>query len=68
MVKLRGAAAISLYKDDASRLDEALAILVEVYQTARRVFGDAHPITRAVQEKLSEARESQADDAANAAR
>ena len=64
---LRVSYAISLYKDDASRLNEALAILVEVYQTARRVFGDAHPITRAVQEKLSEARESQAVDAADAA-
>ena len=64
---LRVSYAISLYQDDVSRLNEALAILVEVYQTARRVFGDAHPITRAVQEKLSEARESQAVDAADAA-
>ena len=63
----RLAYAVSLYKDDASRLDEALAIFVDIYQTARRVFGDAHPVTRGVQEKLSEARESQADDAADAA-
>ena len=63
----RLAYAVSLYKDDASRLDEALAIFVDIYQTARRVFGDAHPVTEGVQEKLSEARESQAVDAADAA-
>ena len=67
-IELRVSYAISLYKDDVSRLNEALAILVEVYQTARRVFSDAHPITRAVQRVLSEARESQADDADDAAR
>ena len=63
----RAAYAVSLYKDDASRLDEALAIFVDIYQTARRVFGPAHPVTTRIQDKLSEARESQADDAADAA-
>ena len=64
-----GCYAISLYKDDVSRLNEALAILEEVYQTARRVFGHAHPVTMRIQHKLSQARECQAtDDAADAAR
>ena len=67
-IDLRVSYAISLYKDDVSRLNEALAILEEVYQTARRVFGDAHPVTTRIQDKLSEARECQPDDAADAAR
>ena len=61
--------AISLYNDGGSRLDEALAILEDVHQTTRRLFGDAHPRTRGVQQAISEAREWQAaDDAADAAR
>jgi hypothetical protein len=67
-IELRVSYAISLYKDDVSRLNEALAILEEVYQTARRVFGHAHPVTMRIQDELSEAREIQADDAADAAR
>ena len=55
--------AISLYNDGSSRLDEALAILEDVHQTTRRVFGDAHPRTRGVQQAISEARECQADAA-----
>ena len=65
---LRVSYAISLYKDDVSRLDAALAILVDTHQTARRVFSDAHPITRAVQQGISEARACQPDGAADAAR
>ena len=59
--------AISLYNDGGSRLDEALAILEDVHQTTRRLFGDAHPRTRGVQQAISEAREWQADDADGAA-
>ena len=58
---LRLTYAISLYVDDSSRVDEALAILEDVHQTTRRVFGDAHPRTRGVQQAISEARECQAD-------
>jgi len=60
---LRVSYAISLYHDDVSRLNEALAILEDVHQTTRRVFGDAHPRTRGVQQAISEARECQADAA-----
>ena len=68
-LSLRYSYAVSLYADDGSRLAEALAILEEVYQTARRVFSSNHPLTRRVQRKLSQARECQAvDDAADAAR
>ena len=66
---LRRHYAVSLYNDDVSRLNEALAILEDSHQTARRVFGDDHPFTRSIQHKLSEARECRAaDDAADAAR
>ena len=49
-------------------MDEALAILEDVHQTARRVFGHAHPVTMRIQNALSEARESQPDGTADAAR
>ena len=62
-IELRVSYAISLYKDDGSRLAEALAILKDVHQTARRVFGHAHPVTTRIQEELSEARKHGADDA-----
>ena len=66
---LRRHYAVSLYNDDVSRLNEALAILEDSHQTARRVFGDDHPFTRSIQHKLSEARECRAaDDAADAPR
>ena len=57
-----------LINDDNSRAADALAIVEDVHQTARRVFGHDYPRTRGVQQAISEAREWQADDAADTAR
>ena len=37
-------------------LREAVTILLEIYRTARRVFGDAHPLTKVIEGDLRSAR------------
>ena len=37
-------------------LREAVTILLEIYRTARRVFGDAHPLTKGIEGDLRFAR------------
>ena len=54
-----------MYRDDISCLADAIAILDDVYQKARRMLGPDHPLTGKIQHHLSEARESQAADAAD---
>ena len=49
----------ALYKDDDATLDdlrEAVTMLEETAQTARRVFGGAHPLTEALEGDLEESR------------
>ena len=36
-------------------LREAVTILLEIYRTARRVFGDAHPLTKGIEGDLRSA-------------
>ena len=49
----------TLYKDDAATLDdlrEAVTTLEDAGRIARRVLGSAHPVTKAVEFRLGEAR------------
>ena len=51
--------AISLYLDAKATLEdlrEAVSTLEEAEQTARRVLGGAHPLTRAIEKSLQETR------------
>ena len=50
----------TLYREDGATLDglrEAMTTLEETSRTARRVFGGAHPLTRAIEVALHNARE-----------
>ena len=50
---------MALYKDPAATLDdlhEAVTTLEDMTQTARRVLGGAHPLTKGVVRSLQEAR------------
>ena len=50
---------MALYKDDGATLDdlrEAVTTFEETEQTARRVFGSAHPLTAKTEFRLQEAR------------
>ena len=54
-----GSYATTLYEDPAATLDdlrEAVATLLEIEQTARRVFGGAHPDTAKVERHVQNAR------------
>ena len=42
-------------------LREAVTILLEIYWTARRVFGEAHPLTKGIEGDLRSARRFLAD-------
>ena len=49
----------TLYKDDAATLDDlrkAVTTLKDAGRIARRVLGSAHPVTKAVDFRLREAR------------
>ena len=49
----------ALYEDTGATLDdlrEAVATLVEIEQTARRVLGGSHPLTTAIEGALRAAR------------
>ena len=49
----------ALYHDDSATLDdlrEAVTTLEEIIQTARRVLGAAHPLTRGTESNLRDAR------------
>ena len=49
----------SLYKDDRASLDdlrEAVTTLEETERTARRVLGSVHPLTKAIEDGLRDAR------------
>ena len=57
--RMRKVYAKALYKADGSTLDdlrEAVSTLEETEQTARRVFGGAHPLTKSIDYDLREAR------------
>ena len=48
-----------LYNDTGATLDdlrEAVTTLEDTERTARRVFGDAHPITEGTEDELQDAR------------
>jgi tetratricopeptide (TPR) repeat protein len=58
-LKMRLVYADALYKDDGATLDdlrEAVTTLKETVQTARRVFGGAHPTTTGIEGELRHAR------------
>ena len=58
-LKTRWNYAKALYKDSDATLDdlrEAVTTLEETGRTARRVFGDAHPLLRGVEYCLQQAR------------
>jgi len=58
-LKMRTIYARTLYSDTGATLDdirEAVDTLVEVEQTARRVFGGTHPLTGYVEYEVREAR------------
>ena len=51
--------AVALYHDDGATLDdlrEAVATLVEIERTARRVLGSAHPLAAGIEGALRESR------------
>jgi len=51
--------AVAFCKDDGATLDElreAVTTLEEIEQTARRVFGGAHPLTAGIEDTLRDAR------------
>ena len=59
MLKMRWAYARVLYEDPAATLDdlrEAVTTFEETAQTARRLLGDAHPITTGIEKSLGESR------------
>ena len=59
MLRMRWIYAGALYKDDAATLDdllEAAATLAKTERTARRVFGSAHPLAKAIGNYLRDAR------------
>ncbi len=59
LLKIRWTYAKALYMNDAATLDdlrEGVTTLGETGQTARRVFGGAHPITSAIEDELRDAR------------
>ena len=58
-LKMRSVYAEALYKDASSTLDdlrESVATLEELNRTARRVLGNAHPLTTAFEGDLRAAR------------
>jgi len=58
-LKMKNVYAVALYKDPAATLDdlrEAVTTLEEIYGTARRVFGGAHPLVTGIEAALREAR------------
>ena len=58
-LKMRLVYADALYKDDGATLDdlrEAVTMLKETVQTARRVLGGTHPTTGGIEETLRNAR------------
>jgi len=66
-LRMRGYYAEALYKDDGATLDdlrEAVTTLEDTERTARRVFGGAHPITKALRNARAalRAREEAAPD------
>ena len=59
-LKLESALSEAIYRDDAAPLSElrqAVSMCEEGYERARRVYGDAHPLTEELAEALDEARE-----------
>ena len=59
MLRLLATLAEALYKDDAAALDdlrESVATLEDTARTAQRVFGGAHPLTKAIEGGLRDAR------------
>ena len=66
-LRMRKSYALALYKDPAATLDdlrEAVTTLEDTERTARRVFGGAHPITKALRNARAalRAREEAAPD------
>ncbi len=58
-LKLRPIYACALYKDDAATLDdlrESVTALENTEQTARRVLGGSHPLTKSIENDLQNAR------------
>ena len=58
-LKMRSIYAQSLYRDDGATFDdlhEAVTTLEEIEQTARRVFGGAHPLTKGIERELQVSR------------
>ena len=61
VIRLRWNYADALCEDDSASRDdvaEAVAILEELFRTARRVLGTAHPITGSIQDSLGKAQET----------
>jgi len=58
-LRMRWSFVQALYKDDAAALDdlrESVATLEDTARTAQRVFGGAHPLTKAIEGGLRDAR------------
>ena len=58
-LKMKALCAKATYMDDGATLDdlrEAVTTLEEIERTARRVLGDAHPITEGIEIALRDAR------------
>ena len=58
-IKLESALLEAIHRDDSSSLDElrkAISYVVEGCRRARRVYGDAHPLTEELAEVLDDAR------------
>ena len=58
-LRMRWAYGEALYHDDGATLDDlnqAVTTLEEIYGTARRVFGGAHPLVTGIEAALREAR------------
>jgi len=58
-LRVRSVYAEALYRDDGATFDdlhEAVTTLEEIEQTARRVFGGAHPLTKGIERELQVSR------------
>ena len=61
VIRLRWNYADALHEDESASRDdaaEAVVILEELFRTARRVLGTAHPITGSIQDSLGKAQET----------